>query len=154
MSEMMILVRAVTIHTLIGVEATVRPMMKTAIRAVIRVTNEAADAETSKLATRAVSEAAMCSKSTAAATTTQTMTIAITDEERNHLPEEIRKAEVALDRTESKRLVSMTKSKTWLSSSRTLSSKSFRRYASGGEICASGSNIQTFNMGLKELFLE
>lgn len=120
-SEMMILVRAVTIHTLIGVEATVRPMMKTAIRAVIRVTNEAADAETSKLATRAGSEAAMCSKSTVAATTTQITTIAITDEERNRPHGEIRKAEVALDRIESKRLVSMTKSKTWLSSSRMLS---------------------------------
>jgi len=54
----------------------------------------------------------MCSKLTAAATITQTMTIAITGEEKSHLRGEMEKVEVALDKKESKRLVSMTKSKT------------------------------------------
>ena len=153
-SEMMILVRAAIIHTLIGVEATVRPMMRTAIPAVIRATNAAIDAEMSKLATKVDSAAAMCLKSIVAAMTTQTMMTVITDEERNHPREGTKKAEVALDKTGNKRLVSLTKSKTCPSSSRMSSLKSSKKFASGGETYASGSNIQTFNTESKELFSE
>ena len=152
-SEMTILVRAVITHTRIGVEAIVRPMMRTAIHPA-RATNAVAVAEMWKLVTRAGNEAATCSKLTAAATITQTMTIATTGEERSHLRGEMERVEVALDKIESKRLVSMTKSKTWPSSSRMSSLKSSRKFASGGEICANGLNIQTFNMGSKELFWE